>query len=88
MDQEHLHQTLESLHRELADTTDLDPKSRELLETVLRDIQRAMNRDADHDPAHGMVDRLRDAVTAFEGTHPFLATLIGRVADGLANLGI
>ena len=35
-----------------------------------------------------IIERLREAVRAFETTHPTLTGAIGRVADALAGVGI
>ena len=35
-----------------------------------------------------IIEQLREAVRAFETTHPTLTSAIGRVADALAGIGI
>jgi hypothetical protein len=82
-----LERHLEELQAELARTQSLDPKSRELLADVHRDIESVLARsDA---PAHGSLrKRLETAIEHFETSHPVLTATMGRVMDQLANMGI
>ena len=82
-----LERQLEELHAELARTQSLDPKSRELLADVQRDIESALSRS--QEPAAGTLrERLEAAIAHFETTHPVLTATMGRVIDQLANMGI
>jgi uncharacterized protein DUF4404 len=85
----HLRQTLEQLHSEIQRADTIDDRSRELLRSVLGDIEDLLERKQPRgtEPV-SVVDRLREAVRAFEKTHPALTSAIGRVADALAGLGI
>jgi hypothetical protein len=82
-----LQRRLEELHAELARTQSLDPRSRELLADVQRDIESALARSQEPAPAT-LRERLEAAIEHFETTHPVLTSTMGRVIDQLANLGI
>jgi hypothetical protein len=82
-----LERRLEELHAELARTQNLDPKSRELLADVQRDIESALARSQQSEPAT-LRERLEAAIEHFETTHPVLTATMGRVIDQLANMGI
>ena len=82
-----LQQTLRDLHSELGQAQRLDPEDRALLETVLGDIRRVLEREA---PAtaetHG--DALEGAAVRLEAGHPGLAVAIRALLDALAKAGI
>ncbi|MCA9077037.1 MAG: DUF4404 family protein [Planctomycetaceae bacterium] len=93
MDTNELNDTLASLHEELTHGQELDEESRERLRVLLDDIRVAL----DGDPAErespsskdgSLGDRLQSAVVEFEAAHPHTSQLIGRIADGLSNMGI
>jgi hypothetical protein len=78
---------LEQLHAELQRADTIDERSRELLRSVLSDIEDVLARKPGHQP-ESIRERLRDAVGAFEETHPALTEAIGQVADALAKMGV
>ena len=89
MPERHLREMLEQLHTELRRADTLDERSRELLHAVIGDIEDLLERK--HEPRtrpESIVERLREAVRAFETTHPTLTGAINRVADALAGFGI
>ncbi len=85
MEKQHLREQLAELHAALQRADSLDEESRESLRQVMDDIRVALERG--HKP-ESLVERLREAVDRFEGTHPALTEAAGRVIDALANLGI
>lgn len=91
MSEDQLRNKLAELHRELADTERVDVGTRELLEELLADVLHALERtDAprtseDH---ASLSDRAQALAGELEGSHPTVATAIGRVVDALSNLGI
>lgn len=88
-EQQHLRQTLEQLHAELQRADALDDRSRELLRSVLDDIEDLLERaEKSGKRPESITERLRDAVGAFEETHPRLTEAIGGVVDALAKMGI
>lgn len=93
MDTNELNDTLASLHDELTHGQQLDEESRQRLRVLLDDIRIALDRDPatpatspSEDPS--LSDRLQEALVEFEAAHPRLSQTIGRIADGLSNLGI
>jgi len=83
-----LKQTVHHLHEELARAQRLGPEDRELLESALTDIRRALeSAPATTAPVeHG--DRLEGAAVRLEAGHPGLAGAIRSVLDALAKAGI
>lgn len=93
MDTNELNDTLGKLHDELTHGQQLDEEARERLQQLLGDIHAVLNRDPDAAPDEASEDetlgeRLQEAVSDFEAAHPQFSQLIGRIADGLSNLGI
>ena len=87
MTSDHLRELLEELHAELRRTEAVDERSRELLRAVDGDIQQALERSGEQQ-SETFVERLRETVDRFEGTHPALTEAVSRVLDSLVNLGI
>ena len=89
MPEQHLRQMLEQLHTELQRADTIDDRSRELLHSVLGDIEDLLERKQKRGTQpESIIERLREAVRAFETTHPKLRDAIGGVADALARMGI
>jgi len=82
-----LERRLGELHAELARTQSVDPKSRELLADVQRDIESVLGR-SDEPGQRTLRERLEAAIEHFETSHPVLTATMGRVMDQLANMGI
>jgi len=81
-----LSEQLEHLRRELAASTSLSAAERLRLEQLIADVRDHAERD-DHEP-QSLADRLQDATSEFEESHPRLTFAIGAVADALSKLGI
>ena len=89
MREQHLRQMLEQLHTELQRADTIDDRSRELLRSVLGDIEELLDRKQERaTQPESIIERLREAVRGFEKTHPTLTETIGGVADALARMGI
>jgi predicted component of type VI protein secretion system len=88
MREQHLRRMLEQLHAELQRTDTIDDRSRQLLRSVLDDIEDLLEGKEKRTEPGSIVQRLREAVRAFETTHPTLTDTIGGVADTLAKMGI
>ena len=89
MREQHLRQMLEQLHTELQRADTIDDRSRELLRSVLGDIEDLLERKQERRlQPESIIERLREAVRTFETTHPTLTNAIGGVADALARMGI
>ncbi|MGD9857359.1 MAG: DUF4404 family protein [Planctomycetaceae bacterium] len=93
MDKQQLHDMLSQLHEELTQGPMLDAESRVRLSQLLADIQQVLQADtADEtvkeDDDESLGDRLQDAIVDFEAAHPQFSQLMGRIADGLSQMGI
>jgi predicted component of type VI protein secretion system len=88
LEKQQLRAQLASLHQALADADSVGPEARELLQAVMRDIQRLLDVEERQEEPEGLVDRLREAVEDFEESHPTLSEAAGRVIDALARMGI
>ena len=87
MDQRHLHKLLGELHDELLATRSVDPKSRDLLQHLTRDIRAIVDtppHEASPGQYQGLRGRLSEAMAEFEASHPRLTTAMERVIDTLA----
>lgn len=89
MEKKRLQGTLEELHETLQDTQQIDEATRGLLLDLTTDIQRLLKQDeASPDDVHSISSNLKELLLKFETEHPQLTGVLGRIADGLANLGI
>lgn len=91
MNTDELKRTLDTLHEELTHGQQLDDEARRRLQVLLADIQDVLAREpqqASDVDDEGLGERLQEAVSEFEAAHPRFSQLIGRIADGLSNLGI
>ena len=95
MNKDSLHDQVGKLHAELAEALRADPKSREDLSDMMRDINRLIdNRLTDEDAdaptlAPGsLVGRLEAIAVRFEAAHPTLAASARRLVDLLGEVGI
>lgn len=87
MEKQHLLNTLEKLHEELAGMERVDDQVRERLATLTADINNVLSdsEDAEDDSLTG---RVEEAVQEFGAEHPRLAAALNQVSSALANLGI
>ena len=77
---------LEQLRAELAASASLSPAERDRLEQLIADVREHVEHER-HEP-QSIADRLQDATSQFEETHPRLTLAIGAVAEALSRLGI
>ena len=90
MNQTELQQTLANLHKELTQTVQFDDATRQGLTVLLADIQRVVadpsgERDSAEQP---LALRLQAAVGELESEHPRLTSMLQKIVDRLADLGI
>lgn len=90
MARKQLQVTLEELHDALGDAEQIDDDTREMLQTVTVEIQRLLDEEASptQQDVHTVSSELKELLLRFESEHPQLTGILGRIADGLANLGI
>ncbi len=90
MQREELLQALRDLQSELAELEQIDPQTEAALSKVNAEVDRLLDPE---DPTTAEdVDTssngVRGYLLEFEAEHPRIASLLGQLADGLANLGI
>ena len=92
MAQESLRELLARVHERLAASSSLDRESRQLLGTVMRDIETALGGGAASagSPAEGAgahATRLETLAVRFEAGHPGLAEALRELVDALGKAG-
>jgi hypothetical protein len=67
-----------------------DPTTRALAEDVRKDIESIVERDEPElsDEDEGVMEKLEDAELAFEAAHPTFSSVMRRLIDVLAQMGI
>ena len=90
MDKDSLRDLVAKLHAQLSDALRADPKSRESLSEMMRDINRLIDQPAEPpSSAHGsLAERLERIAVQFEADHPTLAASTRRLVDLLGEVGI
>ncbi|HEY1315332.1 MAG TPA: DUF4404 family protein [Steroidobacteraceae bacterium] len=102
MEKDSLHALAAKLHAELSEALRADPKSRESLSEMMRDINRLIDKPAVSPvpapvpaPAsppgawdRSLPDRLEKIAVQFEVNHPTLAASARRLVDLLGEVGI
>lgn len=90
--QESLKETLAELRAELrqleasgVEGDALPEDARDALRDAAREIEQALEGDGADD---SLSARLQEAIERFEGSHPTLTGIVGRVVDALSDLGI
>ncbi len=82
-----LREILQELHRALEASPEVGQKGRDALRQAAEDIQAALDSPTT-ERSSGLSDQLSQALERFEGSHPRLTQLVGRLADALSDLGI
>jgi hypothetical protein len=90
MDKDSLRDLVAKLHTELSDALRADPKSRERVSDMMKDINRLIDKPADStsSPQGSLPDRLERIAVQFEADHPTLAASARRLVDLLGEVGI
>ncbi len=83
MTEESLRRELRRLQNELGSAQVRDPATRDRLDELAADIDRALESGG-----AGLAEQLQASVALFEAEHPDLALLTARVIDALVKLGI
>lgn len=80
---------LDELHAALENAPEIGDEGREALRRTAGEIREALDRPGDATgEGESLGDQLSAAVERFEVAHPQLTSLVGRIADALADLGI
>ena len=89
MPNDKLRDTVVELEQELLVSESVDPAMRARIQATLAEIRTLLH---DGEPSTAttasLSERLSKAVEEFEESHPTLVTMIGRLADGLSQIGI
>jgi hypothetical protein len=100
MTDETLRQLLTRVHERLSSTSSVDPEAREMLATVMRDIDGALGKGAATPGAVSAVPvspearvssaapRIEELAVRFEADHPTIAQLLRQIGDLLGKAGI
>lgn len=83
-----LRATLSELEHELREMDSLDDTTREQLASAAAEIAASLRRGKRSEETLRAEDSLQGRLTDFEASHPQLAIIVGRLLDGLAQLGI
>lgn len=86
MSQESLRELLAEVHERLNQTSSVDPESRDLLRTVMQDIERTLEGSAPSDGKH--TASLESLAVQFEADHPQLADTLRQLIDSLGKGGV
>ncbi len=70
MPRKKLHETIETLHAQLQADKPLDEADKAHLTQILHDIEKTLDAD---EPDEGFGDRINEAITEFETSHPAIA---------------
>jgi hypothetical protein len=85
---EKLRATLQELEAELRDIDSLDDATRQQLAEAALEITTVLTKGEKSDQTHEVEGSLRERLEEFEASHPQLALIVGRLIDGLGQLGI
>jgi uncharacterized membrane protein YccC len=90
MDEKSLRDLAAQLHGELTEALRQDPKSRERLSDMMKDINRLIDKPTDlpSSPHGSLPERLERVAVQFEADHPTLAASARRLVDLLGEVGI
>lgn len=86
MTREDLTAALETLHRELTNSENLDAEDLAHLESTANEIQAVLDPKADD--SDSLTGRVSASAKKFEESHPVLTESLGRIADILQQMGI
>ncbi len=89
MPRNQLRESITHLQEELSTGDPLSAEDRQTLESVLGEVSEILESDTTKPSSSARaVDELPTLVERFETTHPQLASVLGRIADSLSQLGI
>ncbi len=90
MTEETLRQLLARVHERLKSSSTIDPEAREMLATVMRDIDGALGKGKGGAaaPAKTSIPRLEALAVQFEAEHPAIAQLLRQIGALLGQAGI
>lgn len=87
-EKDRLQTLLDQLHEELGRAESVDEGLREKLEDLVADTRALLEKGGGPIEPGSLQERLTDILAQYEGTHPTLAYVMGRVIEALSGLGI
>ena len=88
MDSQELRHMLEKLHAELKQTETIDEPGRQMLHSLMHDIQEVLARSGEEESLYPpLSQRLAEAVKHLEVSHPKLTLALGKALDILSQAG-
>lgn len=93
MTNDELSRTLEKLHIELSQASNLDPQTTRLLRNLLEEIQTVIARSGDDESTDNQESlslsrRWNDVIVDFEVRHPQLTATLSQITNRLSEMGI
>ncbi len=89
MNRVELHHQLEQLHDELQQIDSVDESGRQLLQTLMSDIQKLIDsKESEKYVSNRLGEGLKDGIELFEASHPRATMLMAQVIDALQKMGI
>lgn len=88
MTEETLRQLLARVHERLSSSHSIDPEARDLLATVMRDIDGALGKGGAASALKSPGPRLEALAVQFEAEHPAVAQLLRQIGALLGQAGI
>jgi hypothetical protein len=88
MTEETLRQLLARVHERLSTTSSIDDEAREMLSTVMRDIDGTLGRPPTPATSAASAPRLEALAVRFEAQHPAIAQLLRQIGALLGQAGI
>ena len=86
---DHIRSIIGELESELSSLDSVDPGTRPAMKEVVADIQSALGESGTGELSEkSLADRLQDAESQFEASHPTLSGILLRFVDALGQLGI
>ncbi len=87
-EKDRLQTLLDQLHDELGRAGAVDESLREKLETLVADTRALLEKGTRPEEPGSLQERLTDILAQYEGAHPTLAYVMGRIIEALSGLGI
>ena len=87
MDSQQLHALLEQLHAELKQAESVDEPDKQLLHSLMNDIQNVLAQSSDESLYPPLSQQLAQALKQFEVSHPALTLALGKALDILSGAG-
>jgi len=90
MNHEAISNLIKQLHSTLDDMSSITAKDREQLEQLSVDLQAVLARPGavTRSRHQGIIDRLREAISRFEVSHPDLTATMAQVSKTFSDMGI